>query len=105
MARIAMYKIMFFSNGSLKAMATDILAGMDQAMADGVDVLSLSIGFPASTFDTSPIATRAFAALKKGIFVECSAGNLGPDAYSIFNGALGLQRLVPELLTESWLFA
>ncbi|KAH9656006.1 subtilisin-like protease SBT1.9 [Citrus sinensis] len=48
-----------------KAMATDILAGMDQAMADGVDVLSLSIGFPASTFDTSPIATRAFAALKK----------------------------------------
>ncbi|KAH9656005.1 subtilisin-like protease SBT1.9 [Citrus sinensis] len=85
MARIAMYKIVFFSNGSLKAMATDILAGMDQAMADGVDVLSLSIGFP------------AFCRIEERIFAECSAGNLGPDAYSIFNGALGLQRLFKEV--------
>ncbi|ESR36237.1 hypothetical protein CICLE_v10027850mg [Citrus x clementina] len=86
MARIAMYKIAFYNN-TLKAAAVDVLAGMDQAIADGVDVMSLSLGFPETTFDENPIAIGAFAALKKGIFVACSAGNSGPRPYSILNGA------------------
>ncbi|ESR36235.1 hypothetical protein CICLE_v10030049mg [Citrus x clementina] len=86
MARIAMYKIAFY-NDTLKAAAVDVLAGMDQAIADGVDVMSLSLGFPETTFDENPIAIGAFAALKKGIFVACSAGNSGPRPYSIENGA------------------
>ncbi|TXG69224.1 hypothetical protein EZV62_004159 [Acer yangbiense] len=87
MARIAMYKPLFFHETDLKAAATDVLAGMDQAIEDGVDVMSLSLGFPETIFDGNPIAIGAFAALKKGIFVSCSAGNSGPDAYTIFNGA------------------
>ncbi|KAJ4716302.1 Subtilisin-like protease [Melia azedarach] len=86
MARIAMYKVLFFQN-SYEAAATDVLAGMDQAIADGVDVMSLSLGFTETTFDENPIAIGAFAALKKGIFVACSAGNSGPHAYTILNGA------------------
>lgn len=86
MARIAMYKI-FFYNDSLEAAAVDALAGMDQAIADGVDVMSLSLGFPTTTFDEDPVAIGAFAALRKGIFVACAAGNSGPNAYSMFNGA------------------
>ncbi|KAL5855585.1 hypothetical protein ACOSQ4_005387 [Xanthoceras sorbifolium] len=86
MARIAMYKVVFF-NDSYDAAATDVLAGMDQAIADGVDVMSLSLGFGETTFDGNPIAIGAFAALKKGVFVSCSAGNSGPHAYTILNGA------------------
>ncbi|KAJ0009848.1 hypothetical protein Pint_33936 [Pistacia integerrima] len=87
MARIAMYKVLFF-NTSYDAAATDVMAGLDQALADGVDVLSLSLGFFETTpFDQNPIAIGAFAAMKKGIFVACSAGNGGPHSYTMLNGA------------------
>ncbi|KAL4348183.1 hypothetical protein GQ457_17G011310 [Hibiscus cannabinus] len=85
-ARIAMYKVLF-SNDNYDSAATDVLAGMDQAIEDGVDVMSLSLGFFETSFDENPIAIGAFAALKKGIFVSCSAGNNGPHAYTILNGA------------------
>lgn len=85
-ARLAMYKVLFFNN-SYDAAATDVLAGMDQAIEDGVDVMSLSLSFYETPFDGNPIAVGAFAALKKGIFVACSAGNAGPHAYTIHNGA------------------
>ncbi|KAJ8630966.1 hypothetical protein MRB53_024289 [Persea americana] len=86
MARVAMYKVLFL-RGSLESASTDVLAGMDQAIADGVDLMSLSLGFPEDPFYANPIALGAFAALEKGIFVSCSAGNSGPRAYTIYNGA------------------
>uniref|UniRef100_A0A0A9ENK8 Uncharacterized protein n=1 Tax=Arundo donax TaxID=35708 RepID=A0A0A9ENK8_ARUDO len=60
---------------------------MDRAIADGVDVLSLSLGFPETSYDTNVIAIGAFAAMQKGVFVTCSAGNDGSDGYTIMNGA------------------
>ncbi|RWR85484.1 subtilisin-like protein protease SBT1.7 [Cinnamomum micranthum f. kanehirae] len=86
MARVAMYKVLFATD-SLVSASTDVLAGMDQAIADGVDLMSLSLGFPEDHFYANPIALGAFAALEKGIFVSCSAGNSGPHAYTIHNGA------------------
>jgi subtilisin family serine protease len=89
LARIAMYKVIFYSGDSdgYDAAATDTLAGMDQAIEDGVDIMSLSLGFFETPFYENPIAIGAFAALKKGIFVTCSAGNSGPHGYTMFNGA------------------
>ncbi|KAJ8763376.1 hypothetical protein K2173_002259 [Erythroxylum novogranatense] len=89
LARIAMYKVLFFGSDlkSYDAAATDVLAGMDQAIEDGVDVLSLSLGFIETPFYENPIAIGAFAAIKKGIFVACSAGNGGPHGYTMLNGA------------------
>ncbi|KAH9695484.1 hypothetical protein KPL71_022788 [Citrus sinensis] len=69
MARIAMYKTRYYHD-TLQAAAVDVLAGIDQAVADGVDVMSLSFGFPETIFDINPIAIGAFAALKEGIFEE-----------------------------------
>ncbi|KAH7867450.1 hypothetical protein Vadar_033589 [Vaccinium darrowii] len=72
-AHLAMYKVGF---QNLPVFESDVLAGMDKAIADGVDLMSLSLGFP-EPFYTDPIARGAFAATEKGIFVSCSAGNYG----------------------------
>nr|GEZ77968.1 subtilisin-like protease SBT1.2 [Tanacetum cinerariifolium] len=65
----------------------DILAGMDTAIEDGADVISLSLGGPPVTFYNDPIAIGAFTAIKSRIFVSCSAGNFGPNSKTLLNEA------------------
>nr|GMD97208.1 subtilisin-like protease SBT1.7 [Ipomoea batatas] len=66
---------------------SDILAAMDAAVEDGVDILSLSLGGYSSDFYDDTTALGAFSAMQKGIFVSCSAGNSGPDNTSLSNEA------------------
>ncbi|KAL9438644.1 hypothetical protein AB3S75_024336 [Citrus x aurantiifolia] len=83
-ARIAMYKVCW-SDGCATA---DILAAFDDAIADGVDIISVSLGsdFPFEYFE-DPIAIGSFHAMKYGILTSNSAGNSGPDPYSVSNFA------------------
>ncbi|KAG5582745.1 hypothetical protein H5410_053372 [Solanum commersonii] len=66
-----------------------ILAGLDAAIEDGVDVISLSLGFghSRSPLYNDTIAIGAYSAMEKGIFVSCSAGNDGPGSGTVQNGA------------------
>ncbi|QCD98044.1 Peptidase S8 [Vigna unguiculata] len=82
-ARLAMYKVCWTSGCS----DMDMLAGFDQAIADGVNFLSVSIGGPAHNFLRDPIAIGAFHAMTKGILTTCSAGNSGPRFMSVENVA------------------
>ncbi|KAM0909347.1 hypothetical protein ACQ4PT_014866 [Festuca glaucescens] len=71
-AHIAMYKVCKNTGCDDSA----ILAGLDAAIKDGVDILSLSLGFSKGVrFDQDPIAIGAFSAISKGILVVCAAGN------------------------------
>nr|XP_010919426.1 subtilisin-like protease SBT1.2 [Elaeis guineensis] len=65
---------------------SDILAGLDAAVKDGVDVLSLSLGATSMPFNVDPIAIGSFGAAEKGILVVCAAGNDGV-ASSVTNEA------------------
>ncbi|PIA56500.1 hypothetical protein AQUCO_00700680v1 [Aquilegia coerulea] len=86
LARLAMYKVLFL-NDTFGTATSDTLAGMDQAIEDGVDLMSLSLGFPETNFTDNPILLGSFAAMEKGIFVSCSAGNNGSESYTVHNGA------------------
>ncbi|KAL6596289.1 hypothetical protein ACP70R_047653 [Stipagrostis hirtigluma subsp. patula] len=84
-ARVAAYKVCWKGAGCLDS---DILAGFDRAVADGVDVISVSIGGGsgvASPFYLDPIAIGAYGAVARGVFVATSAGNEGPTAMSVTN--------------------
>ncbi|CAI5479461.1 unnamed protein product [Closterium sp. Yama58-4] len=81
-ARLAMYKIFWKSNGNMYATSPDIFSAVDQAVADGVDVLSLSLGGASPTdtyFDDVPFISVHAA----GVFVAFAAGNDGrPSAFA-----------------------
>ncbi|KAI3505178.1 hypothetical protein L1887_27127 [Cichorium endivia] len=83
LAHLAMYKVCT----EIDCTESAILAGMDAAVEDGVDVLSLSLGAGSLPFDEDGIALGAFTAIQKGIFVACSAGNSGPFNTSLSNEA------------------
>ncbi|KAD7117974.1 hypothetical protein E3N88_05242 [Mikania micrantha] len=82
-ARIAVYKAIYPTVGT----STDVLAAIDQAVKDGVDILTLSIGpdepsnkklTMLSMFDIFMLFAR-----KAGVLVVQAAGNRGPGRYTI----------------------
>lgn len=80
-ARVAVYKVCWDQG----CFDSDILAAFDQAVADGVDVISLSVGGGVVPYYVDSIAIGAFGAVRKGVFVSCSAGNSGPGPGTVSN--------------------
>lgn len=82
-AHLAIYKVCY----NEECANSDILAAMDAAIEEGVDVLSLSFGGDSSLFFDDSLAIGAFGAMQKGVFVSCAAGNAGPLNASLANEA------------------
>lgn len=81
--RIAVYKVCWaYGCGT-----ADILAAFDDAIADGVDILSVSLGGGPLPFFDDVIAIGSFHAMKKGILTANSAGNGGPYPETVTNVA------------------
>ena len=59
---------------------SDLVAAIDQAVADGVDVINYSIGGGAASTVLAPEDIAFFNAAAAGVFVSVSAGNDGPDS-------------------------
>ena len=65
----------------------DIVAAIEQAVKDGVDVINYSIGGGAAQTVYSPTDRAFLNAASAGIFVAASAGNSGPDASTLDNAS------------------
>ncbi|KAL0875617.1 hypothetical protein Bca101_025322 [Brassica carinata] len=88
-SRIVSYKVCTW----LGCSSDSILSAFDDAIADGVDIISISanLGY-SSAFEEDPVAIGAFHAIAKGILTVNSAGNSGPEPKT-------LESVSPWILT------
>ncbi|CAL5195889.1 unnamed protein product [Lathyrus oleraceus] len=87
MSRVAMYKAIWGDEKEPIALSSDIIAAVDAALSDGVDVLSMSLGFDNLALYEDPVAITTFAAMEKGVFVATSAGNAGSSYKTVHSEA------------------
>ena len=83
-ARIAMYKALWSAKDGSTASGynSDLVAAIDMAVHDGVDVINFSISGTSTNF-ADPVEISFLFAARAGIFVAESAGNSGPDASTV----------------------
>ncbi|KAM7491974.1 hypothetical protein LguiA_034895 [Lonicera macranthoides] len=85
-ARIAVYKVCWEDIND-ECDDADIYAAFDDAIRDGVDIISISISGEDNekNYFTDSIAIGSFHAMQHGILTSTSAGNDGPSPSSISN--------------------
>lgn len=83
-ARIAMYKALWSTQDASTASGytSDLVSAIDQAVADGVDVINYSISGTLTNF-LDPVQVAFMYAANAGVFVTCSAGNSGPTTSTV----------------------
>ncbi|QIG38834.1 S8 family serine peptidase [Microbacterium sp. 4R-513] len=84
-AKVAMYKACYGGPDPLETTddicaGSDLLAAIDAAVADGVDVINYSIGGGSASTVLQAEDISFFNAAAAGVFVAVSAGNSGPSA-------------------------
>ncbi|KAF0918934.1 hypothetical protein E2562_027485 [Oryza meyeriana var. granulata] len=79
-ARLAVYKVSWDTGNNAKFASAGVLAALDDAIHDGVDILSLSLSVDEDSFG-------ALHAVQKGITVVYAGGNSGPRPQVLFNTA------------------
>ncbi|KAJ3684976.1 hypothetical protein LUZ61_014140 [Rhynchospora tenuis] len=79
----------------------DILRAIDEAVRDGCDVLSISLGNNASRpFYNNAISIGGFTASLKGVFVSTAAGNDGPLPSTVSNDAPWLLTVAASTISR-----
>ena len=69
--------------GDGQGMMSDVMMGLEWAVEQGVQVISLSLGGPGPCDGTDALCETCEAAVERGITVAVAAGNDGPTPYSV----------------------
>ncbi|MBI5352669.1 MAG: S8 family serine peptidase [Chloroflexi bacterium] len=83
-AYISVYKALWStqSGDTASGFTSDLVAAIDQAVADGVDVINYSISGSTTNF-LDPVEIAFLNAADAGVFVAASAGNSGPASGTV----------------------
>jgi subtilisin family serine protease len=83
-ARIAAYKALWSTEDASTAsgFTSDLVAAIDQAVADGVDVINYSISGTLTNF-LNPVEVAFLFAADAGVFASVAAGNEGPTTSTV----------------------
>ena len=83
-ARLAVYKVCW----ELVCEQSALLAAFDDAIVDGVGIISISLGTRSlPDYFSNPTAVGAFHAMRQGVLTVASAGNDGPRLGTLANFA------------------
>ncbi|XP_057972827.1 subtilisin-like protease SBT3.9 [Malania oleifera] len=101
-ACLAIYKICWSTES--QCTEADILAALDDAIYDGVDVVSASFGLtvPLAPYFADALSMGSFHAAAKGISVVCSAGNEGPSPQTVGHAAPWLITVAASTIDRSF---
>lgn len=98
-ARLAVYNVCT-SEGCNSG---SVLAAFDDAIADGVDMISISIGSSSHhTYLDDIIAIGSFHAMVHGVLTSASAGNSGPSPESVTNVAPWLMSVAASSIDRKF---
>ncbi|PHU15396.1 hypothetical protein BC332_16601 [Capsicum chinense] len=89
LARLAIYKVGWKSKGT-SISNIDVLAAIDDAIKDGVDILSASLGGSINVADidqSNVLGMGSFHAVSHGIPFIAASGNSGPDSSTVDNNS------------------
>ncbi|XP_020205647.1 subtilisin-like protease SBT5.6 [Cajanus cajan] len=109
LGRLAIYKACWPIKGQSKSDGNvctniDILKAIDDAIGDGVDVISISIGYSAPiSYEEDVIARGALHGVRKNVVVVCSAGNSGPSPHTLSNPAPWIITVAANTVDRSFL--
>lgn len=86
-AKVAVYKALWTGTtaDTSGGYTSDLVAAIDQAVEDGVDVINYSVGSSSESDLVDPVQLAFLQAASAGVFVSASAGNSGPDPSTLDN--------------------
>ncbi|KAI3912560.1 hypothetical protein MKW92_018821 [Papaver armeniacum] len=98
-SRFASYKVC----SAVVCLSSAFLKAIDDAVEDGVDIISISLGAVEQANPLSdPIAIGSLHAVQAGILVICSGGNDGPIPYTIGNTAPWIFTIAASTIDRSY---
>jgi minor extracellular serine protease Vpr len=86
--------IIFNTFGGVGALSHDLVAAIEEAVLDGMDVISMSLGFNEVNGPLDHLAEAANAAVDAGAVVVVAAGNVGPG-----EGTVGTPASAAKVIT------
>ncbi len=100
-ARVAAYKVCWGRDGEGGCFGSDSVAAIDQAVADGVDVLNFSISGSRTSF-LDQVEVAFLYAADAGVYVSASAGNSGPSASTVAHNSPWLTTVAASTHDRGW---